>query len=192
MGTYFRNIYLGLSTALKGMSITFMHLFTKSVTVQYPRERLEIPKGSRNLLHCNMDDCIGCNQCGKACPVNCIEIETIKAFEGEDLGVTSDSRKKSLWVPVFNIDMAKCCYCGLCTFPCPTECLTMTETFEYSKYSRDDLLFKFSDVDPIKAAELREKNEIRKKEKEAKKLAALKAKEAAAAKKKEDGGKEVS
>ncbi|MCK7520828.1 MAG: 4Fe-4S binding protein [Ignavibacteriales bacterium] len=27
-----------------------------------------------------MDDCIGCDQCSRACPVNCIEIETVKGL----------------------------------------------------------------------------------------------------------------
>ncbi len=45
-----------------------------------------------------MDDCIGCDQCARACPVNCIEIETVKSIPGEDLGKTSNGKKKALWV----------------------------------------------------------------------------------------------
>ena len=46
------------------------------------------------------------------------------------------SRKRALDIksgcmsPVFDIDMAKCCYCNLCTYPCPTECIYMTPSFE--------------------------------------------------------------
>jgi len=32
---YFGNIYRGLKTATIGMRITFKHLFTKAVTIQY-------------------------------------------------------------------------------------------------------------------------------------------------------------
>ncbi len=180
MGRYFRDIYISVFTVLKGMYVTMLHFFSKSVTVQYPKERLEIPKGSRNQLLNIIEDCIGCDQCVRACPVNCIYMETIKSFEGDELGETSTGRKKSLWIPSFTIDMAKCCFCGLCTYPCPTECLIMTDVYEYSKHDRNDLIFEFADLDPIKAAELREKDAIRKKEKEAAKLAKLKAKEAAA------------
>ena len=154
------------------MRLTFMHLFTKSVTVQYPRNKLKIADRSRNLLLNKIDDCIGCDLCVKVCPVDCISLETIKEFPDDDLGVTSDGQKKRLWLPVFDIDMAKCCYCGLCTYPCPTECLIMTSEYEYAAYERDDLIFKFSDLDPLKVAELKEKDHIRKIEKEKKKMEA--------------------
>ncbi|MFC1562275.1 NuoI/complex I 23 kDa subunit family protein [candidate division KSB1 bacterium] len=185
MTQYFKNIYLAIITILIGMSVTWRRMMNKSVTVQYPHERLPIPKGSRNQLVNIIEDCIGCDQCVRACPVECITMETIKAFDGEDLGETSDGSKKRLHVAVFDIDMAKCCYCGLCTFPCPTECLIMTDRYEYSSNDRFDLNFHFATYAPEQVAELRRRDEIRQKEKEAKKLAAEKAKQAAAAKKSE-------
>ncbi|KPK93830.1 NADPH-quinone oxidoreductase [bacterium SM23_31] len=166
MQRYFLNIYIGIKTILIGMFITLKHMFTKSVTVQYPHKKLDIPERCRNLLLNKIEDCIGCYQCARACPVYCITMETIKAFEGENLGLTSDGSKKRLWIPVFDIDMAKCCYCGLCTYPCPTKCLIMTDKYEYSTYKRDNLIFHFTNVDAVKAAELREKDHIRKMEKE--------------------------
>jgi len=51
-----------------GMKITFGHMFQKKVTIQYPDERHFIPDRARNRLYVNMDDCIGCDQCSKACP----------------------------------------------------------------------------------------------------------------------------
>jgi NADH-quinone oxidoreductase subunit I len=90
-----------------------------------------------------MDDCIGCDQCSRACPVSCIEIETVKGLPTDDIGKTSNGKKKALWVTKFNIDFAKCCYCQLCVFPCPTECIYMTDVYEFSEFDRNDLVYDY-------------------------------------------------
>jgi len=144
MKEYFQNIYTALSTIFIGMKVTFKHLFVPAVTIQYPDVRLKLPERERNRLYVNMDDCIGCDQCARACPVSCIEIETVKSLPTEDLGKTSNGKKKALWVTKFNIDIAKCCYCQLCVFPCPTECIYMTDVFEFSEYNRNNLIYSFS------------------------------------------------
>lgn len=145
---YFKDIFIGLWTVLVGMRITAKHLFTPSVTIQYPKEKKELPAFARNQLFNKIEDCIGCSKCAIVCPVDCIYIDTIKANRDEDLGKASTGHNKRLWVTRFDIDMAKCCFCGLCTEPCPTECLTMTSEYEYAGYDRDNLIFKFSDLTP--------------------------------------------
>lgn len=141
---YFKNIYSGFKTIAQGMGITASHLVTRSVTLQYPKQKKQLPKGTRNQLFNNIDECIGCSKCAIVCPVDCIDIETLKVNKDENLGETTTGHKKRLWVTKFNIDMAKCCFCGLCTEPCPTECLTMTDKYEYSTDQRSQLIFKFS------------------------------------------------
>ena len=96
MRTYFNNIYMALSTILIGMKVTFKHLFEPAVTIQYPDVKPQLPTRERNRLYVNMDDCIGCDQCARACPVNCIKIETVKSLPGEDLGQTSNGKRKAL------------------------------------------------------------------------------------------------
>src|SRR5436190_3715492 len=176
MSRYFLNVWQGLSTTFKGLTIVMSHLLTKKVTRQYPNpdDRYVMPERARNRLYVNMDDCIGCDQCARACPVNCIYIDTAKALPAENLGTTSNGKKKSLWVTRFDIDIAKCCYCGLCTFPCPTECIRMTDVFEFSEYDRVDLIYNYATMDPVEAA-MHEAN-AKKAEEEA---AALRAKQAA-------------
>ena len=143
MKEYFSNIWIGLSTIAIGMKVTFKHMFVPAVTIQYPSVRVELPERERNRLYVNMDDCIGCDQCSRACPVSCIEIETVKGLPTDDIGKTSNGKKKALWVTKFNIDFAKCCYCQLCVFPCPTECIYMTDVYEFSEFDRNDLVYDY-------------------------------------------------
>ncbi len=172
MKAYLKNTWLGIYTVLVGMTVTFKHLFVPAVTIQYPDERLKLPERERNRLYVNMDDCIGCDQCSRACPVSCIEIETVKSVPGEDLGTTSNGKKKALWVTKFNIDFAKCCYCQLCVFPCPTECIYMTDVFEFSEYERGNLVYKFATLTEEEAAQKKVNYEKLQAEKEAQKAAA--------------------
>lgn len=160
MSAYFKHIHKALTTIWIGMMITFRSMFKKSVTIQYPEQRLQLPERERNRLFVNMDDCIGCDQCAKACPVSCIDIVTIKAVPGDIVGKTgqtSQGKKKALFVPKFTIDFAKCCFCQLCVFPCPTDCIYMTDVFEYSEFKREYLVYEFTDMSPDMADEKRKK-----------------------------------
>jgi len=150
---YFTNLGKGFWTVLIGMRVTMRHLFTPAVTIQYPDEKMAISDRGRYRLYVNMDDCIGCNQCGMACPVDCIAIETAKSLPTENLGVTSTGQKKRLWVTKFDIDFGKCCYCGLCVPPCPTECIYMTKVFEFSEYDRKNLIYSFITLNPDEVEE---------------------------------------
>jgi NADH-quinone oxidoreductase subunit I len=176
MKQYLKNTYDAIFTVLVGMKITFRHLFFPSVTIQYPEVKPVMPERARNRLYVNMDDCIGCDQCSRACPVNCIEIETIKAAPDDSPGVTSQGKKKALWVTKFDIDIAKCCFCSLCVYPCPTECIEMTKVYEYSEFERDDLIYNFVTLTQTEIEEKKVNYEKFMAEKEAAKLAAAKAK----------------
>lgn len=182
MGEYFNTLKTGITTILTGLGITWKHFLNATkrkgfagvaedhyfgqvdglVTLQYPSETIPTPSFARYRLHNEADDCIACDQCAKACPVNCIEIESFKATpdDFDVLGTTSDGTKKRLWLPVFNIDMAKCMYCGLCTYPCPTECLTMTPVHDFSEIDRDHMIYHFGNMtkeqERIKRAKLAE------------------------------------
>jgi NADH-quinone oxidoreductase chain I len=173
---YFKNTWQGLWTAIIGMTVTFKHLFVPAVTIQYPDVKVQMPERSRNRLYVNMDDCIGCDQCARACPVDCITIETVKSIPGEDLGLTSQGKKKALWVTQFDIDIAKCCYCSLCVYPCPTDCIYMTNVYEFSEYERDNLVYHFATLTP-EESEIKKQNYAKlEAEKAAQKAAAAAAK----------------
>ena len=134
----------GFWSLLVGLRVTWQHLWKKPITLQYPDETWDLPIGAKGQLFNKIEDCIGCLQCARGCPVDCIAIETAKAGKDEDLGVTSDGSKKKLHVLRFDIDFAKCCYCALCTDPCPTECLYMTKEYENSVYNRDNLIYHYA------------------------------------------------
>ncbi len=185
-----RKVINGLVTSWKGLSITLRHFFqateskkvrgiaeanyfeqqTGIATIQYPKEKLPVPEVGRYQLHVEIDDCIVCDLCAKICPVNCIEIESIKATEA--IGKTSDGSIKRLYAPKFDIDMAKCMYCGLCTTVCPTECIIMTNEYDRSTFKLSDLTYEFSTMTPEEAEQKRLELEQQKAEREAAKIAA--------------------
>ena len=115
-------------------------------TLLYPHEKLPVPDNGRYQLHNEIDDCIVCDKCAKVCPVDCIEIEPIRALE--EIGKTSDGTTKRIHAAKFDIDMSKCCFCGLCTVVCPTECLTMTNKFDFSEFDVKNHNFVFGNMTP--------------------------------------------
>lgn len=166
MVNVFKDGWLTFKSIFTGMGVTIRHLFSPSVTELYPEEKVELPKGARARLFVNIDDCIGCNLCARACPVNCIDIETVQATSDVDLGKTSTGNPKRFWLTKFNIDMAKCMYCDLCVQPCPTECIYMVPEYEYSEYDRSNLVYHFSDLTPEKVEEVKVKAEQEAEEKQ--------------------------
>ena len=181
MVTYFSNIYRGTVTILIGMTQTWKALFRPAITLHYPTERWELPTNARGILFNNADDCIGCYKCARACPVNCIYIDTVKALPEEDLGKASMGNPIRQHLIRFDIDMFKCCYCDDCTVVCPTECLYMTDEYENAVFSRDNGIYHFSKYSPEEALALKTREVEQEMEKAKAKEAALAAKKAAAA-----------
>lgn len=144
------------------------------VTLQYPFEELPVPDTGRYQLHNEIDDCIVCDKCAKVCPVNCIDIEPVRAVE--EIGKTSDGTSKRIYAAKFDIDMSKCCFCGLCTVVCPTECLTMTKDYDFSVFDLKEHNFEFGDMSPEMVAEKKADFDAHQAEKEKAKAAAAAAK----------------
>ena len=182
MRSYFQNIKDAIVTTAIGFGVTFRHLFTRSVTLQYPDERWDIPERSRMRLHMDWEDCIGCFKCARVCPVDCIHITTTKVpRDFNQLGETKNGTQKRLLVEQFYIDMSECMYCALCVYPCPEDCLYMTREYEFSVYDRDELIYDFAPVpEQLKkdAYDAIEKEKKAKEEARRKKKAAREAKKA--------------
>ncbi len=194
MKQYFKNIIQTSSSLLYGLKITMRHFWQARtsrtpvgvedktyfeqkegiVTLQYPFEQLPVPDTGRYQLHNEIDDCIVCDKCAKVCPVNCIDIEPVRAVE--ESGKTSDGTSKRIYAAKFDIDMSKCCFCGLCTVVCPTECLTMTKDYDFSVFDLKEHNFEFGDMSPEMVAEKKAEFEAHAAEKEKAKQAAAAAK----------------
>jgi len=171
MYDYFVNIYKSVKTLFEGMQLTLKHFNNKEelvATLQYPHEKWPIPERNigfendeynliRSRLHVDIDDCIGCLQCERVCPVDCIKIETVKKPKKTELdfdfGITSNDTSKKMLVSRFSIDMSECMYCNLCEYPCPEECIYMVGgpnekkheiDYEFSKYDRKGLIYEFA------------------------------------------------
>jgi len=171
MSEYFNNIVYGVKSFLTGMKLTIDHFRNKKelvATLQYPHEKWPIPERNigfnhseynliRSRLHVDIDDCIACMQCERACPVDCIKIDSVKPPKGSeiDCGMTSNDTQKKMIVSRFTIDMSECMYCNLCVYPCPEECIYMVGgpnaekheiDYEFSQYKRDGMIFEFADA----------------------------------------------
>jgi len=188
--SYFTEIFEVFQSTRKGMALTWKHAwnarkqrtvhqiqetgyFKQSegiVTLEYPNVQIPTPVNGRYQLHNEMDDCIVCDKCVKVCPVDCIDIEPIKATGL--VGHASDGSPIRLYAAKFDIDMSKCCFCGLCTTVCPTECLTMTSEYDFSVFEVKEHNFSFANLTPEEADEKRKLYEQFVAEKEAMKAVA--------------------
>jgi NADH-quinone oxidoreductase subunit I len=138
------DLWEGISTLLVGMNITWRHLFVKKVTLHYPEERWTLPPKSRMRLFMKYEDCIGCGQCARACPVQCIYIKAEKRDPKAPAIFAANGQGIKLDVAVFDIDMSLCCYCNLCTYPCPTDCIYMTPEYEFASTDLTQHLYHFA------------------------------------------------
>jgi formate hydrogenlyase subunit 6/NADH:ubiquinone oxidoreductase subunit I len=144
MTGYLSNITSAFATTFEALSVTFSHLFRKPYTVQFPdrvdvRVQDTLPFRYRGILEVDLEICTGCLACERACPIDCIVIDA-----------TKDKQTKQMILTRFDIDIAKCMFCGLCSEPCPTGSIHHTREFEGADYSLESLVKRFVRV-PVAA-----------------------------------------
>ena len=122
---------------LTGMRTTFRHMFTKSITVQYPEVRREVRVDNYRGVHrLNRDQegrvaCVACFMCETACPAHCIHI-----VAGE-----SPWPDREKYPVQFDIDELRCIYCGMCEEACPVDAIELTPEYDLVARTREEMIF---------------------------------------------------
>ena len=141
MGRWFRDIWDAVYTVAYGMWVTLRYwLITyrperKTFTEHFEYPELPVPVAARyrGFHRFDLTTCIACDQCAKACPVDCIYIGKERVTSGKGFKITG-----------FTIDYTKCMFCALCVEPCPVDCIFMGATHDLSCYSRDGCIVDFA------------------------------------------------
>ena len=80
---------LYIPSILKGMAITFSHIFKKQPTIRYPEQKREFSPVFRGLHVLNRDEegrerCTACGLCAVACPAEAITKEASEREVGQE------------------------------------------------------------------------------------------------------------
>jgi NADH-quinone oxidoreductase subunit I len=129
---------LYLVEIVQGLWITLKNfLFHKKVTLQFPEQRRNYSNKFRGQHYIksvnNVENCTACMLCPTVCPAGCIHI-----IPGE-----RDDKEK---YPIkFEIDVLRCCFCGMCEEACPKDAIKLSNIYEMSQdhrevYEKDFLL----------------------------------------------------
>lgn len=141
MGNWFHNVITAVYTVARGMLITLRYWLitykdgrgTFTHQFEYPEKPVPVAARYRGFHRYDLTTCISCDQCAKACPVDCIYIGKERVENGKGFKITG-----------FSIDYSKCMFCALCVEPCPVDCIFMGATHDLSCYSRDGCIVDFS------------------------------------------------
>ncbi|MEQ1798826.1 MAG: NADH-quinone oxidoreductase subunit NuoI [Lacibacter sp.] len=130
-----------LPAILKGMGITFSHIFKKKVTIQYPEQTRPFSPVFRGLHILNRDEdgrenCTACGLCAVACPAEAITMDAAERLPGEE-----NLYREEKYAAKYEINMLRCIFCGFCEDACPKDAIYLTETFAPANYSRQSFIY---------------------------------------------------
>lgn len=137
---------LYIPSILKGMFITFGHMFKKQPTIRYPEQKREFSPVFRGLHVLNRDEqgrerCTACGLCAVACPAEAITMEAAERLEGEE-----NLYREEKYAARYEINMLRCIFCGLCEEACPKDAIYLSETFAPANYSRKGFIYSKEDL----------------------------------------------
>lgn len=137
---------LYLPAIVKGMAITFGHIFKKKPTVRYPEEKRPFSPVFRGLHVLNRDEegrerCTACGLCAVACPAEAITMEAAERLPGEET-----KYREEKYAARYEINMLRCIFCGLCEEACPKDAIYLSETFAPANYARKGFIYGKDDL----------------------------------------------
>lgn len=135
-----------LPAIVKGLGITFSHLFKKKPTIQYPEQKRTFSEVFRGLHVLNRDEegkerCTACGLCAVACPAEAITMEAAERQEGEE-----HLYREEKYAAKYEINMLRCIFCGLCEDACPKDAIYLSETFAPANYQRKGFIYGKKDL----------------------------------------------
>jgi NADH-quinone oxidoreductase subunit I len=142
--SFLEKIYL--PAILKGMSITFSHMFRKKPTINYPEQKRSFSSVFRGLQILNRDEegrerCTACGLCAVACPAEAITMEAAERLPTEE-----HLYREEKYAAKYEINMLRCIFCGLCEEACPKDAIYLSQTFAQANYSREGFIYKKEDL----------------------------------------------
>ena len=136
-----------LPQMVRAFGVTFLSMFKKVTTEQYPEEKHKYPPKPRfhgrhqlNRHPDGLEKCVGCELCAWACPADAILVE------GADNTDEERFSPGERYGRVYQINYLRCILCGLCIEACPTRALTMTNEYELADSTREKLIFTKEDL----------------------------------------------
>jgi NADH-quinone oxidoreductase subunit I len=126
---------------IKGMAITFSHLFKKRPTIMFPEKERGYAPIYRGMHVLKRDEngaerCTSCGMCAVACPAEAITMESGERKKGEE-----HLYREEKYASKYEINMLRCIYCGLCEEACPKEAIFLTDRIVPTEFERDDFIY---------------------------------------------------
>lgn len=139
--TFVERLYL--VNIVRGMFVTFKHMFKRPATIRYPEQtRVFSPvyRGRHTLMRDDegKERCVACGMCAVACPAEAISMVSAERKPDE-----MHLYREEKYAIIYEINMLRCIFCGLCEEACPKEAIYLTKSKQLvlSETNREDFIY---------------------------------------------------